>query len=338
MKLPLIRSHERIDYKRCPKKWYWKWRKGLVPKAIRFSALELGTWVHSAFDAWYDIGNRRVGELVDHFNQVADWALETAVGHGVPNHVIEKGEEAAELGAAMMTAYQKHYGQDDDIDVIGTEIPLAFEMGIEGKVVAQHLLKPDMVFHWKSRGGIWLMENKTAVSVSTEHLAIDDQARPYGAMAERALRRAGVIGKHDRVRGILYNYIRKALPDQRMTNEKGQYLNKNGSVSARQPKPYFVRHPVTLTRQAKARSLRRILGESVLITQVTEGLRSKRIDPIDLPKTPHKSCPRFCDFFSICTAEENGSDITEMTRLMYVRQNPYDYGESTDEPVSFEMG
>lgn len=338
MSLPLIRAHERIDYKRCPKKWYWKWRKGLVLKGIRFGALELGQWVHSAFDAWYDIGNRRVGELVNHFNQVADWALETASANNVPSHIIEKGEEAAELGAAMMRAYQDHYGLDPDIDVIGGEVPLSFALGADNQIVAHHMLKPDQVFRWRSRGGIWLMEHKTAASVQTEHLVIDDQARPYGAMAERALRKAGIIGKHDRVRGILYNFIRKAIPDNRMTNEKGQYLNKNGTVSARQPKPYFVRKPVTLTAKAKAQTLKRILVESTIITQLTQGLHDKTVDPDLIPKTPHKSCPKFCDYFSICTAEENGTDIREMERLMFVRQNPYDYGESTDEPISFEMG
>src|SRR5262249_32943090 len=61
--LPIIRSHERIDYKRCTKKWYWKWRKGLVPKAAQFGALELGTWMHDALAQWYGPGLQRRGRL-----------------------------------------------------------------------------------------------------------------------------------------------------------------------------------------------------------------------------------------------------------------------------------
>jgi len=85
-------------------------------------------------------------------------------------------------------------------------------------------------------------------------------------------------------------------------------------------------------------NIKRIQVDTVIITQLTQRLRNGDIDPFLLPKTPHKSCPRFCQYFDICAAEDNGIDIGDMQRLMYVRQNPYDYGESTEEPISFEMG
>lgn len=337
--LPLVRSHERIDYKRCPKKWYWKWRLGLVKKVVSMGALELGTWMHGALEAWYGIGFKRVGRLTEWFNNFADDAITYANDQNAPDHVIEQAEEIAELGVIMAKAYQDHYGDDEEIDVIGAEIPLAFNIAdANGKVIAAHLLKPDMVFRYRGVDGVWLMENKTAKQISVGHLAMDDQARPYGVMSERALKRAGIIRPHETVKGILYNFLRKAIPDERPVNEKGQSLNKNGTVSARQPKPVFVRKQVTLTRAAKLVSLRRIQSETILITELTKRLRSKEIDPANLPKTPHKSCERFCDYFDMCVAEENGIDIKPMQRMMFTRQDPYDYAESTDEPIGFEMG
>jgi hypothetical protein len=339
MSLPLVRSHERMDYKRCPKKWYWKWRLGLVPKAYSFGPLNLGEWMHLAFNDWYLKGTKRSGQLVDHFNRAADSAIELAASNNAPEHELEKAEELAELGSIMATAYQDHYGLDDQISVIGGEIPLEFSIADSGKVIAKHLLKPDLVFRYKSvPGKVYLMEHKTAKSITTEHLVMDDQARPYGVMSERALKNAGLIDKDETVAGILYNFLRKGLPDNRQRNAQGQYLNKNGSVSKRQPKPLFVRKLITLTRAAKLVSLKRIQAETVLITAVTKGLRDKRIDPVALPKTQHKSCSRFCQYFDMCVAEENGLDISDMRRLMYVRQNPYEQYDTTDEPIGFEMG
>jgi hypothetical protein len=196
-----------------------------------------------------------------------------------------------------------------------------------------------MVYQDRS-GGAWLMENKTAATINTEHLVIDDQARPYGAMAERALRNAGVISGKQMLKGIMYNYLRKGLPDERETNAAGKALNKNGSVSKRQSKPLFVRHPVTLTRASKFIALKRLQAEVIEITTLTKSIREqgKAFDMLTLKKTPHKSCVRFCDYFTMCVLQEQGGDIRQMERSMFKREDPYATPDTTDEHVSFEMG
>lgn len=336
--LPVVRAHERMDYKRCVKKWYWRWRKGLVPRAIRFGALEMGTWFHEAFAAWYLRDLKRGGNLAELYVAQAEHAMRQAQASGAPEHALDEAEKLLVLGEAMAVAYQDKYGNDPDIYVVGAEIPLEFTISDQkGHTIAVHRLKPDLVF-MDSLGDFWLMEHKTAATIRTEHLAINDQARPYGVMAEGALRKIGLIRGKQSVKGILYNFLRKVLPDERPTNDQGYYLNKNGTVSKRQPPPNFVRHPVTLTKAAKIISLHRIRAETVTITRMTLALRSKEIDPLALPKTPHWSCSKNCDFFAMCVAEENGSDIRDMERTMFRRENPYQYGDSTSEHVGFEMG
>lgn len=339
--LPLVRSHERMDYKRCPTKWYWKWRLGLVPKAKSFGALDLGTWVHYALQLWYGLGYKRNGSLVEHFRAAVDAAISEAVKAQAPLWVIDQAEELAALGEAMMIAYEKFYGKDKSIYVLAVEIPLEFTISdLEGNVVAVHRLKPDMVYtdsRW-GKGGVWLMENKTATQIRTEHLVIDDQARPYGAMAERALRQLDIIPKSAPWEGIMYNFIRKALPDEREMNAEGKYLNKNGTVSKRQPAAMFLRHPVKMPRLARVRALQRIRLETVEITAMTEAVRAKRINPASLGKTPHSSCAKTCQFFTMCVADEQGTDIRDMRNTMYVRQDPYIYEDTTDIPIGFEMG
>lgn len=337
--LPMVRSHELIDYGRCPKKWYWKWRMGLVPKTEIFSALSLGTWVHAALAEWYELprSKRTVLALVEAYKAIVYVALH---GYNGPTHVLDQGHELAALGLAMVTGYAKHYGNDPDLQIIATEIPIEFEITHpDGELIAIYKLKPDAVFQSRKDGFIWLLETKTAASIRVEHLPIDSQARPYATLAERALKTLGAIKKTDSVKGILYNFLRKAHPDERDYNKQGLALNKDGSVSKRQPSPLFVRHPLKLTRAAKRIALERLKLDSLEITTVAEYLRQGRIKPSALRKTTHHSCPKTCQYFSMCVLEEEGGDITEMRRTMYRRENPYEYyEETTTEPASFEMG
>lgn len=339
--LPLVRSHERITYKRCKKKWYWAWRRGLVLRKAQFGALQLGTWVHAAMERWYGKGLTRHGDLAEHFTIIADAAYELARRAKAPQHMLEKAEELIALGINMLEAYQKHYGRDDGVRILAVEIPLEFSYpapGTELPVVAKHMLKPDGVF-MDPNDDVWLLETKTAATVRTGHLRLDDQARPYGAMSERALRRLGVIRKGQQFKGIMYNFLRKGLTDERPTNEQGKYLNKNGSVSARQPPPLFVRHPVTMTRAAKLKTLQRIQSETIEITELTQALREGRVDPDSIQITPHSSCERTCDFFAMCVVGEEGGNTRRMEETMFIRRDPYEYEEeTTDEPPGFEFG
>lgn len=328
----VVRSHERMDYKRCPTKWYFHWRLGLVSKTKTFGALDLGTWMHNGLADWYQEGTSRGGilaELVAHHSGVA---ITSAEREGATEAQLEKAEELQALALAMSDAYQTHYGGDLGVRVISAELPLEFTF--PGSVL--HRLKPDLVYV-DLNDDVWLMEHKTAASIRTEHLVLDDQARPYGAMAARSLERLGLL-RGRRFKGIMYNFMRKALPDEREANEKGQYLNKNGTVSKRQPPPLFVRHPVTMTKEGRRVTLERIRRETTEIVDVTRQLRTKRLDPLDLPKTPHRSCPRFCDYFTICHMQENGVDTQDFRKAQYIRQDPYLYDEdSTEDRATFEM-
>lgn len=336
--LPLIRSHERMDYKRCPKRWFWKWRMGLVPRAKSFGALELGTWVHEAFADWYS--GERDRNLREIFSSIAVEAVVSAGATGIPDYELDKAAELGALGEEMMGAYQKRYGDDPGVNVIAAEVPLEFEItNPAGKLIAVHKLKPDLIYS-DDADDVWLMEHKTAAQIRTGHLVIDDQARPYVSMSELALRKAGLLAKGQRFKGVMYNFARKALPDERPVNEKGQALNKNGTVSRRQPSPTFVRFPVTLTSAAKRVTLLRLRDEAWEITALTLMLRTGRADPARLNKTPHSSCEKTCPFFAMCVVEEQGGDHESMRRNLFIRQNPYTYDEehpTTDIPPSFEL-
>jgi hypothetical protein len=333
--LPLIRHSERVAFKRCQKKWYWSYRMGYVPKAKSFGALSFGTWMHTALEQRY---TKREGTLLDAFDSASHWAIVEAHSAKAPGYEIEKAEELRDLGLAVAGAYDRHYGDDPDVRPIAAEIPLRFEItDDDGRLLAYHKLKPDLLFR-DPTGDVWLMEHKTAAQIRLEHLPIDDQARPYVAMAEFALRKEGILTPADNFKGVMYNFLRKQRPDTRAQNAQGHYLNKNGTVSKKQPAPVFVRHPIVVPRRGKLTALRRLQTETRVITDLTHSLRSGEVHESNLMKTPHSSCPKLCDYFNMCTAEDNGGDWREMGRSLYVRRNPYTYDEETaDIPTSFEL-
>lgn len=328
-----ISSHERMDYKRCPRRWALVWRLGLVQRQTSISALDLGTWVHYALEKWYVPGNKRNGSLLEHYNAAADSTLhELCVNDGDTDSF----DELYALGAAMLEGYEHYYLDDATVTVVGTEIPSVFTFtSIDERHTIQHLLKPDLAY-LDTHNRLRLMEHKTAASIRTQHLAIDDQARPYLAMAEAALRNAGMANRQ--LYGITYNYLRKSYPDTREIDQGGRYLNKDGTVSKRQPPPYYERYAIQSTRAGNLHILNRIRYEASTIAAITDLLRTRRVTWQMLGYTPHWSCPRMCPFFAVCEAECLGSDPADLI-AQYERRNPYDhYRATTDVVASFEMG
>lgn len=335
-----IRRGEIADAKRCLKRWYWAWRKGLVPRAAQFGALEFGTWMHAALADWYKPGSvRHRNSLQDLFHSHAAGAMYSADQAGAPDHLIEQAEKLSALGKEMASAYQREYATEH-VKVIRAEVPLEFTIpDRDNKLVARYKFKPDLLYV-DDQDLFWIMEHKTATTIRTEHLALDIQANGMAAMAEQALRKTELLPTGTTFAGVMYNFLRKALPDERPTNTEGKYLNQDGSVSKKQPPPYFRRYPVRLTRKKKAITLRRLQADVLWVTALTEVVHARNSDPGGIPKTTHYSCAKTCPFFTMCVAEEEGTNIRDMERAMFIRRNPYLYEEehhTTDERPGFEL-
>lgn len=306
---------------------------GLVPsRKLSYGALDLGTWVHDALAKWYCPGYKRCGPLADIFDTIAGYAIQIA--GDIPDFQMEKADELFALGKEMCIAYEAYWNRDHDWYIIEKEIPLEFVFP-SGTVFK---LKPDVLYQDRYTREIFLGEHKTAGQIRTDHLPIDGQARPYGVLAERALKKAGILGKGQQLNGIMYNFLRKALPDDRPQNEKGLYLNKNGSISAKQPKPTFQRHPVQLTIAAKRRTLERLAHDVRVLDGLTERLKSGEIDRQMLWKTSDKSCPKICDYFDMCKIEEDGNDIRYIQRDSFRVEDPYIYAEEMNSANEYREG
>lgn len=327
---PIIRTSERRSFKRCQLQWYWAWRMGYKVKGKDSLPLWFGTGIHECLAQWYKgPGQKRGIHPADYW---LDWcgeeieAIRTAQNDNFKEDV---WVDARELGEAMMVGYVDLYGKDESWDIIAPEESFQIEIPFRSKegVLAVYAGTFDLVYRDLTDGMIWLGEHKTAKTISTSHLLLDDQAGAYWAIASRILQDRGLLKKGDRIEGIMYNYMRKGMPDLRPKDDKGQALNKDGSVSKNQPSALFHREPIDRTRAEQAQQLQRIQDES-------EWMNVARKYPDRIMKTPTMNCHWDCQYFDMCHLHEKGDpeQVEEFADAVYVQLDPYaDHRKSASE-------
>lgn len=327
--LPILRTSERKDFKRCPQKWFWAWRMGLKERFRPADNLWFGTGIHIALADWYcGPGTTRGRHPAETW---IDWCDEEEIK--VRAAVSDNWEEdvwvdAVELGTQMLDGYVDLYDTDPSWHVIAPE--QTFQLVIPKRSGAADLAiyvgTFDLVYRDLEDDSIWLGEHKTAKTISLSHLPLDDQAGSYWAVASKILTEQGVLKKGDSIKGIMYNFLRKAVPDDRLENEQGQKLNKNGTVSKNQPKPIYVREPVDRTRAERTEMIRRIQNE-------VAWMNAARRAPDRLFKTSTNDCHWQCQFYDMCTLhEKGGDDWRSYAKSVYRVEDPYaDHRKSASE-------
>lgn len=319
----MLRTSERGTFKECPQKWWWAYREGLRPLRTK-NALWFGIGIHIALAEWYRLGAERGPHPADTWLDYCDDEKRF-----IPTEMEEdevKYVEARELGEAMMVGYVEKYGADEHWDVIATEQvfqkkiahPTLRSPSGKHKVLVDYRGTFDGVYRDLSTrtGEIKLMEHKTAAGIQTNHLPLDDQAGSYWMVAEYTLKAQGLIRPNEMVQGIEYNFMRKGLPDERPTNELGEYLNKDGSVSKKQPPPLFVRETDWKSAAQRRKMYERIQGEALHMKAMEDRL-------LPIYKRPSRDCSWRCEFYRMCMADETGADVEEYKEAMYTRTDPY---------------
>jgi hypothetical protein len=317
--LPILTTSERSLFKKCR----WAYVDGLVKPGESPDALWFGIGVHEALAAWYLKGYKRgphpaktfetwVGEEIRFIR--AAMAERDAEWYDEPQY-----EDARELGIGMLEAYIEKWGKDPDWDVIYVETPFKVRITRQGRPIGRFWSTFDGVYRHRHDGSVWLMEHKTAAQIDTAYLEIDDQGGSYFSVATDILRARGVLEPHEEIAGVMYNFLRKSMPDDRPVNELGESLNQNGSVSKRQPVPMFLRTPVERSRSEVRSQMSRMADEMAVMNAVRDGT-------IPTTKTPTKMCPRTCQFWDLCGLHERGS-ARAMKALMsssFITIDPYD--------------
>jgi hypothetical protein len=354
---------------------------GLVPVGTpRSDALWFGTGVHIALAEWYKHNGKRRGPYPSEtFEAWAEgeirWiktAQKSAAGNGLDSIIEEKLVPAKQLGIAMLEGYVKEWGKDPHWSIIAREhsgqIDITDPNEVD-KLLVIYAFTYDGVTRDLNTGNIELIEHKTAQAISTDHLPLDDQAGSYWAIASQELAASGLIKPTERISGIRYNFLRKALPDDRPKTTDGHATNKPvkdhfiaalKADGAPEPtgKAWEKLTLVTLQEMASYRKLT-VLGEISKIqpkplferelvrrtakeraTQIRRiqdealWMREVREGRLPLIKNPTNNCQWDCDFYAMCQLDEAGDPqgVREYRAEVYARQDPYaDHRKSTEE-------
>ncbi len=322
--LPLLRTSDRLSFRRCYTRWDWGINQGLEPKGSGVGPRWFGTGIHLALAEWYKVGKKRGVHPARTWKKFCkdEYAIVRSGEFGTPE---SEYVSARDLGIAMMEGYVDHYGKDTSWDVIQPErtgrvrVPHPL---IKGEFIVDYVFTFDLVYRdLDARGMIKLGEHKTAAQIITKHLTLDDQAGSYIPMATILLRNDGLLQPSERIEEITYNFMRKALPntDPRPTNKDGLYLNSDGSVSKRQSTqaPLFVRQPVERTRHERATQVERIQAEALHMIALREGT-------LPLYKSSTRDCSWDCDFFEMCELQEAGGDWEALRDMTMRVRDPYE--------------
>lgn len=216
MAIPLIRTSERSDFKSCQFFWYHHWVNGLSGQRSPTWSW-FGSAIHRALEVRYPVGDKRGGiaDVLDAFTE--------AVGEHT-GRIYEQGGElddvevhdATELGIAMLKGYVQHYGLDQHWHVLHTEQPFQIDVRHPqtGRLIAVYCGTWDL-FVWDKVDKVYrLVDHKTRAQFKKDWSFYDlnDQGGSYLWVAPEVLRHMGLLGKRDHIDGIIFNMLRKALP------------------------------------------------------------------------------------------------------------------------------
>jgi hypothetical protein len=321
-------TSERRAFKRCHARWGWAFLDGLTPLHVNHK-LWFGGGIHIALAHRYGPGQLRRRDFIDKWEEFCD---EDVMSRRI-KETSEIGEvkwhEARDLGVGMLLNYREHYGRDRDWDVVYVEEPMKVRIPDPNnpkRTVGVFMTTIDGVVWDRVEKRFKLLEHKTAAAIQTAHLALDEQAGAMWALANDALRAKGILGRREKIMGIEYNILRKALPAaDRPRNAAGLYLNKNGSVSKSQPAPLFQRHFEERTRVENLTQVRRLAEDFA-------EMRRYRDKTEPLSKNPTRDCFWDCDFHTMCTLHEQGADWEGFRDSMFRVGDPhYMYRKTTEE-------
>jgi hypothetical protein len=325
--LPILRNSEVGEHERCKQRWYWGYVEGRRSRRVP-TALWLGQGIHLALAEYYKFkGTQRGPHPAETF---ADWAK------GEKKNVYLRDEEdaaekvdAVELGIIMLQGYVEHWGSETWKHVLAREQTsrLTIPNPKTHKPIVTSVGTFDLVYKdlRYSTPTNWLEEHKTTVDTTVSHLSLNPQASTYWLHASAVLDDLGLIPHGALLDGMMFNFLRKAKPDERAKDEKGRALNKDGSISKVQPKPLFFRHPVPRTAAHRNETARRLALQSWEIEQ-------RRAGKLPIHKNATKDCAWDCVFHGICELHEAGQDWEEVAKYEFTRGDPYEvYRKSTSE-------
>jgi hypothetical protein len=264
-----------------------------------------GTHPAKTFQAWHTANKRQFSQWDEQGNKI----------------------DALELGLAMAEGYVDHFGLEKHIEIIAPEMSIQIDVLDEnGKYLCTFVCQIDVVYRNKANKRIGIIEHKTAKQIPNMKInsGYGDQGMAYLWAARLELLRLGILKPGQEIDHVMFNVARKALPDDRPKDKDGYCLNKDGTISKRQPSPLFIREPLDVG----GNQLAEIDGR---IRQEAKEVIAARKNDFDIYKNPMEDCDRYCAFKVPCELHSIGADYESVLDYEFKPWNPYDAHELREE-------
>lgn len=316
--LIMLRTSERSQFKRCRQAWWWAFVDHLKPLNER-PALRFGTLVHAALEQRYPPGKKRGPHPAEVFKKLYDEELERESKMGFRDED-DVWLEAGVLGVSMLENFVETYGEDERWEVIASELPFQVTLHKTARFHVMYTGIIDGVWRDRENGDLWINDWKTAKSINVKGLPLNEQAGAYWGFGPVYLRQQKIIKPKDTLKGIQFTYLRKAMKDDRPTDDQGRHLNNDGTISKRQPAPYFVRQP-TRRNEHQSEMLRgRALEEAKEMMKV-------RLGKMHIGKSPSDWNCGVCQYTDMCELHEAGLDWESFRDATMKVWDPYEEHE-----------
>jgi len=351
---PQLRTSERSSFKRCA--WMWDQTYGLRLKPVEEKpALKFGTLVHAALEARYPKGIKRGPKPAETFEKIflADpkhteykWGFKT-YEDGEPGD----WEDALHIGVSMLEMFVEKYGRDEEWEVIQSEMTfktpvygaLDEETGLwlpaekdaeDANYLFDYVGTIDNVLRNRMDQSVFINDWKTTgndpVKEAQGKGVLDEQATAYWTWGAEYLIAEKILKPRDvqNLNGMLYTMLRKAKRDERPQDAKtGAYLNQDGTVSKRQPPPYFHRELVYRSEAERENARRRAISEFMDMTAKRNGFQAI----YKTPETGPMGHCSWCPVRDVCEIHEQGGDFEELRSLTMEKWDPYSAHEIQEE-------
>jgi hypothetical protein len=326
----LVRTSERSAFKRCRWAWNLSFEERLRQRRDA-PVLRFGTLVHEALAMYYVKGKKRGLHPAKAFRKVYDADIKVAGEFAVFAETgdILEGEEwvdARQLGIDLLEMYVERYRGDRGWEVIATEQP--FQVPVlnprTGRYMFTYTGILDLIMKEISTKRIWIWDHKTCRAFTDVLYAMpmNDQFGSYWTFGSDWLRTEGILrqSQFKDLSGLLVNLLRRAKRDDRLQNADGHYLNKDGSVSKRQPSEIFHREPTYRSEHDKEEVRRRAMNDYREMQMVRRG---------ELPsnKSPSMWHCKGCAWLDVCELHETGNDWKPMLSATTEAWDPYSQHE-----------
>lgn len=332
MDLPLVRTSERSSFNNC--RWAWNLSYGQRLRQRRDKpVLRFGTLVHAALADYYVVGRRRgadpVKSFIKHYEKDVAEAGEFML---IVNDEYEdpegtEWEDAKDLGVVMLERYLDRFKGDPDWEVLATEQPfrVLVRNPRNNRPMFWYVGILDLVMREISTGRVWIWDHKTTGAIDLHAIGMNEQFGSYWCFGTEWLKINSIIRPDyfNDLSGLMVNFLRRAKRDDRPTNDLGQYLNKDGTVSKRQPRPYFHREPTFRTEHDREQVRLRAMND------FREMQMAKRGD-LPINKKPGFFNCRSCQWLDACELHETGSDHESFIAATTETWNPYEAQEIRD--------